>query len=343
MRIGYAPYSRELTQPADRRRFPYYAEKRGLDFELADPGGDYDVVVVTPRANLAQWAGYRPGRARIIFDIVDSYLDVPRTDPKALLRGPAKFAAGESRTPFFSWRRSVERILERAAAATCATPEQAAQIRRFCPNVHPILDFQTRMISVVKQDYEARAPFKLVWEGLGENVRWFSEIREPLAEVAGRHPLELHLVTAVRFKQISQRFWERDTAAIAKRFYDNVHIHQWTEDSVAQIATRCDLAVIPLPRDRPLEHGKPESKLVSFWRMGLPTVTSATPAYTRVMQAAGQHWQCASAADWVGALETLVEDREARERSGRGGHAFAEAEYSDERLLSAWDAVLASI
>ena len=48
------------------------------------------------------------------------------------------------------------------------------------------------------------------------------------------------------------------------------------------IATGCDLAVIPLPLDRPLERGKPESKLVSFWRMGMPVVTSSTPAYRRV-------------------------------------------------------------
>lgn len=343
MKIGYVPYSPELTQPADRRRFPYYAEKRGIEFELADPDREYDVVVVTPRANLAQWTAYRPGQAKLVFDLVDSYLDVPRTDPKAVLRGPAKFLAGESRTPFFSWRRAVERILARAAAVTCATPEQAIAIGRFCRNVHPILDFQTRMISQVKRDYEAGSPFKLVWEGLGENVRWFSEIRGPLAEVARRRPLELHLITAVRFKQVTQRFWTRETAAIAARIFDDVRIHQWTEDSVARIATACDLAVIPLPLDRPFERGKPESKLVSFWRMGLPTITSATPAYTRVMAAAGQHLCCSSAAEWADALQTLIEDRTARESAGRTGHAYAEAEYSDERLLKAWDAVLAGI
>lgn len=343
MRIGYVPYSADLDQPADRRRFPYYAEKRGLAFELADPDADYDVVVVTPRANLAQWTNYRTGRAKLVFDIVDSYLDVPRTDPKALLRGPAKFVAGESRTPFFSWRAAVERILQRAAAVTCATPEQAAVIARFCPNVHPILDFQTRMVSKVKQDYQAGSPFKLVWEGLGENVRWFSEIRAPLAEVARERALVLHLVTAVRFKQVSQRFWTRETASIAARFFEDVRVHQWTEDSVAEIATDCDLALIPLPLDRPLERGKPESKLVSFWRMGLPTVTAATPAYARVMTAAGQNLSCSSAAEWVSALRTLAEDAVARERAGSGGRAYAETHYSDDRLLRAWDTVLASL
>lgn len=343
MKIGYVPYGRDLTSPADRRRFPYYAEKRGIDYELADPDADYDVVIVTPRADLRRWAAYRPGASKLVFDIVDSYLDVPRTNPKAILRGPAKFAAGESSTPFFSWRRAVERILERADGATCATPEQAQAIARFCANVHPILDFQTNLISEVKQDYAGHEPFRLVWEGLGENVRWFSEIKGPLAELARRRPVQLQLVTAVRFKQVSQRFWMRDTIEIAHRFFDDVTIHPWTEGGLAGVATECDLALIPLPLDRPFERGKPESKLVSFWRMGLPVVTSATPAYRRVMDAAGQRLYCSTEAEWRDALERLGGDRQAREAAGRSGRAFADAEYADERLLAKWDRVLESL
>ena len=343
MRIGYVPYSAELNQPGDRRRFPYYARLRAIEFELAEPDRSYDLVVITPRTNLADWTAYHPGAAKLVFDLVDSYLDIPRTNPKAILRGPAKFVAREAHTPFFSYRRALERMLARADAATCATPEQAAAIAPHCRNVHPILDFQTNLIRAVKDDYSAGTPFKLVWEGLGENLRWFSEIKTPLAAVRRQRPLELHLVTAPRFKQVSQRFWTRDTAKLAARFFDDVHIHQWTEDGVAGIATRCDLAVIPLPLDRPLEGRKPESKLVSFWRMGLPTVTSSTPAYARVMDAAGQALHCANDAQWAATLAALAADEQARRAAGRGGREYAEREYSDERLVEAWDRVFASL
>ena len=33
MRIGYSPYSASLSEPGDRRRFPYYAAIKGLDFD----------------------------------------------------------------------------------------------------------------------------------------------------------------------------------------------------------------------------------------------------------------------------------------------------------------------
>jgi glycosyltransferase involved in cell wall biosynthesis len=343
MRVGYAPYDASLGQPADRRRFPFYAGHRGIDFELADPRRDYDLVVVTPRADLGAWSRYRPGRSKLVFDIVDSYLAIPRTNPKAILRGPAKFAAREARHPFFSYRRALESILGRADAVTCATPEQAAEIKPICANVHPILDFQSRLARRTKDDYRAGSPFHLVWEGLGENVRWFGEIGRALREVDARHPIILHLITAIEYREMVQRFWRRQTARIAARYFDRFRLYQWSEEMVSVIATACDLAVIPLPLDRPLERGKPESKLVSFWRMGMPVVTSATPAYVRAMRGAGQALYCVSEEEWVQVLGRLIDDAEARERAGRGGRAFAEREYGDERLISAWDRLLDSL
>lgn len=343
MRIGYVPYDRSLSQPADRRRFPYYAEQRGIEFELADPAESYDVVIVTPRADLNRWAKRPSAAGKLVFDIVDDYLAIPRSDPKALLRGPAKFAAGEARHPFFSYRRALESIIRRADAVTCATPEQAERIAPLCPNVHPILDFHSRLVRRVKDDYAAGEPFNLVWEGLGENARWFGLIAGALAEVGARRPIALHLITALEYRLHAQRFRRRRTARLVAGFADDVRIYQWSEEMLSVIATACDLALIPLPLDRPLERGKPESKLISFWLMGLPVLTSATPAYERAMAAAGQDHLCRSESAWAEAIARLVADSEAREQAGRGGRAFAEREYSKERLLAAWDNVLESV
>ena len=153
----------------------------------------------------------------------------------------------------------------------------------------------------------------------------------------------LHLITAIEYRELAQRFWRRRTSRIAARHFDHVRLYQWSEEMVSVIATACDLAVIPLPLDRPLERGKPESKLVSFWRMGMPTVTSSTPAYMRAMREAGQDLHCDSEGKWAEVLLRLIEDPEEREQAAMAGRAFAEREYGDERLLEAWDRVLESL
>jgi glycosyltransferase involved in cell wall biosynthesis len=342
-RIGYAPYGLDLSPPADRRRFPFYAHRRGIDFELADPDSAYDIVVVTPRADLQAWSHYRPGQSKVVFDMVDSYLDIPRWDPQAILRGPAKFLAREARHPFYSYRGAIERMLRRADATTCATPEQAAAISPLCANVHPILDFQSEVVAQIKEDYRAGSPFHLVWEGLATNVRWFREVGPALTEVHRRHPLVLHLISSLEYREFVQRFWRRQTSRIAARHFDNVRLYQWSEEMVSVIATACDAAVIPLPLDRPFVSGKSENKLIGFWRMGLPTVTSATPAYTRAMSEAGQDLVCTSQDEWIECLLRLIDDEGARRAAAQTGRAFAEQCSSEERLLAAWDRVFESV
>ena len=95
LRIGYVPVSANLQGPGDRRRFVYYARSRNLQFEIADPDKSYDVVVVTQMADLSVWSRYY--RGKIIYDAIDSYLVIPKTNVKGILRGLAKYLAGRSR------------------------------------------------------------------------------------------------------------------------------------------------------------------------------------------------------------------------------------------------------
>lgn len=344
-KIGYAANSSDLTHPADRRRFPVWARSRGADWELADidRASGYDIVVVTPRADLNRWrASVRPG-AKLVFDMVDSYLAIPASNPKQALRGPAKFLAGEASTPFYSYRKAIERIVERADAVTCATPEQAEALAPWSDNVHPILDIHSGLVRSVKEDYAKHRPFRLVWEGLGTNVHWFELIKPVLARISRDHPLSLHIISDIEFSEYVQKFGRRRVTRIVDGITDDVRLYQWSEEFLSLLATACDLAVIPLPTDRAYATDKPESKLVSFWRMGLPVVTAATPAYVRVMAAAEQELACASEEDWYRNITRMIEDDAFREAAGRDGRSFADDAYGEERLLERWDRVIDSL
>jgi hypothetical protein len=342
MKIGYAPYSRDLNHPGDQRRFPYYAKRRGIHFDLADPSEHYDLVVVTARGDLQRWSKY-PAGARVVYDMPDSYLAIPGHSPKALLRGTAKFVAGEAGSPFYSYHHAIERMLDRANGVVCASPEQADEVSRLCDNVHPILDFHGELVRSLKTDYSAGRPFNLVWEGLGNNVRWLRELAEPLAALDRRHPIALHVITELEYREFVQRFWRRSAVRIAAPVHRDVRLYQWSSEMVSVIATACDLAVIPLPLDRPFESHKPETKLIALWRMGLPVVASATPAYVRTMDAAGLPLYCRTSAEWIEHVRRLIEDDEMRRDAAERGRAFADSTHSEERQLRAWDRVMESV
>src|SRR4051812_29519527 len=91
-RIGYVPVTANLKGPGDRRRFAGYAQRRRLALEIAQPEEKYDVVVVSEMADITRWSRYAHGK--VVYDLCDSYLAIPRTDLQQLLRGPAKYFAG---------------------------------------------------------------------------------------------------------------------------------------------------------------------------------------------------------------------------------------------------------
>ena len=94
LRIGYAPYSYNLNRPGDRRRFCYYAYKRNLNFEIANPCHEYDIVVVTEQVDLSLWSQYRSAKRKIIFELTNLYLAAPKNNIKSQLRGLARLGAG---------------------------------------------------------------------------------------------------------------------------------------------------------------------------------------------------------------------------------------------------------
>lgn len=342
LRIGYVPYRPDLSAPGDRRRFPWWAERRGVPFSLADPDGDYDLVVLSARADITTWV-HQPLRTRLVYDLIDSYLAVPRTSPKALLRGAAKFAVRETAHLSLSYRRSIEMMCRRADAVVCSTEEQRSQIGRLSTNVHVVLDAHSELGSWRKADYRAGSPFRLVWEGLPDTVRHFEVVAPVLAQVAAERPLELHLITDLRRYRWLGRVGTQSTSRIARELFEPTFLYEWNLGLLGPIATACDLAVIPLDLEDRFAAGKPENKLLMLWRLGMPTITSATPSYKRAMKGAGLDMTCSTAEDWRIALRRYCGDETARQQAGTAGRAYVERHHSEDTLIEAWDRVVRSV
>jgi len=343
-RIGYSTLRDDPTGPGDRRRFCRYAAQRGLAWEIARPDRAYDIVVSSVGGDLSSWRRL-PRATKFVFDMVDSYLTAPGADPRAPLRGLFKFLTGHTRHLHLDFRQLIIDCLRRADAVICSTEEQRESIRPYCTNVHEILDIQSEAVQHVKRDYARGERFQLVWEGLALNLHTFRAIAAPLRSLAARHPIALHLVTDLECPRGSTYLWKRPTRDVVREVIgmDHVLVHEWSVDRVSAVAMECDLAVIPIPLDVPFLRGKPENKLVLFWRMGMPVVTSATPAYERAMRAAGLSLTCRTEDEWLTTLERLMLDENPRREAGRLGAAHAEAAYSESGLLARWDDVFRSV
>ncbi len=340
-RIGYAPYSAGFDRPGDRRRFAGYAQRRQLPIEIADPAQAYDLVVVTENADITTWCRYDKGR--VVYDLIDSYLAIPRSDLKGHLRGLAKFVTGQHRHLGLDHWHAIEQMCRRADAVVCTTVEQQRDIGKFSTNVHIVLDLHATVTRQAKTDYATGAVFRLVWEGLPATVDSLRSIKSALQAIGRHRLLELNVVTdPVCFRHLG-RFGRRNTLDLVQDLCAQVKLHQWTEETCADIICSCDAAVIPLDLTDPFAAGKPENKLLLLWRMGMPVVASASPAYARAMVAAGVDLTCANGDDWRIKLEYLIADETARANAGRRGREYAEGHFSEAQLLARWDAIFATL
>ncbi|MCK5608112.1 hypothetical protein KAR91_39895 [Candidatus Pacearchaeota archaeon] len=343
LRIGYVPISDKLDQPGDKRRFCYYANKRGVAFEIAKPSESYDLVVVTQSGDLSVWNDYQKGNAKIVYDFIDSYLAIPRWNLKGLLRGLGKYVAGQSQYLRLDHWKNLQDMCRRADAVICSTDEQKQDILQFCQNVHIILDIHSSVTRTVKTDYSAGDVFNFVWEGLPQNIQPFYEIKDVLESLKQNHKIALHIVTDLEYGQYLKKYRKRHTVDITRKLFDYVYIYEWNEQLCSTIISACDMALIPLPLNNPLYKGKPENKLLLFWRMGVPVVTSASPAYLRAMNGCGLTMTCRTTEDWIRVLEHYMGDEEARQDVGQRGLAYANEHYSEETILKRWDDVFASV
>jgi hypothetical protein len=347
LRIGYFPASPDFGAPSDRRRFVYYARQRGLKIEYADPGEKYDLVVLNQRSDLSTWVRYRPGESRIVYEANDSYISVPATELKQMFRGAFKFLSGQSRRLQLNYRRAVEEMCRRSDAVVVSTDEQQDLVKDLCRNVHQILDFQDDDVHMVKTRYTRGDTFNFVWEGLASSGIPMELLRELLEPISKECKVALHIITDLVYHRFSNIIGKTHTAERVKRefggFARHVYVYQWNPLALSTVATAADMALIPIDLNNTFHRGKPENKLLLLWRMGVPTLTSATPGYIRAMSRAGLDMACADLDEWRERLRHYMQDESARERAARLGLQTATTAYSRAEMLRRWDGVMESL
>ena len=340
--VGYVPYSHDLDRPADRRRFPRYAAIRSLPFNTVSGWQDSQTIVLSTAADITRWVR-APSSCRIVVDLPDAFLDEGRGLKRAV-RGLAKWAGGETRHLVINYHKAVERLLERADAVVCSTDEQAARIVRHCHNVHPILDLHGEL-ECLSPTIRTSDQLDIVWEGLTATLPAVRQMLPALRAMASRIDVRLHLVTDLVAPRYMNRFLVSRTEDVVSDWGIEVRLHQWSIDTLTEVARGCDIAIVPVDLADPMALGKPENRMRIFWRLGLPVVASASPANVRAASLAGLEDRvlCTTTDDWRRTLEYLHHRPDDRLAIAQAGQAAALCAYSEESLVQRWDRLFESL
>lgn len=346
IRIGYVPISNDLSAPGDRRRVAFWAKDRGhqIVLDLSEP---FDVLLLSERSNLSAYRKGVGGRP-IVFDLVDGYL-ASESLLHDWLRGTSKVATGQlSGTPK-PFTKFVQNLCSQASAVICSSPEQRQMILPFSKNVHVILDSHEEIphLPFAKLEQNSNQPSHILWEGMPATLGGVGEIRGALANLQKRGGIHLNFVTDSTYHRLLGKFFSTNTSSLLKRHLQDVYavseIIPWSQSNLVNAARRSSVAIIPIQLQNKLQYMKPENRLLIMWRLGLPCLTSSSPAYKRVALSAGTDTICETPKQWESQLSRVLEDHEFARDVVAKGQAYLAENHNSEILLSKWDRAFQSV
>lgn len=334
-RIGYVPYSKDLSHPDDRRRFPYFARRKEAPYEIATVQQHYDIILLPAPSNLSLWMDYKKKhpQTRFIFEMVDGLTH--QTDWKnILLRGIGRYIIGKEKRPTLNHRNLLIKWIKSADMVICSNPRIKEEILPWNNNVVLDLDYLQHEYPCMKTDYSIHGKMKLLWEGQGVVLPKLLAYQEVFSRVNSF--CELHVVTAPSYPRIGQ-FLHRKTEDFLKELPITTHFHPWSLEKNASLFAMADCGLIPLHKEDVYGWHKPANKLISYWFSGIPTLASDTPAYTAVAEMTESNFICSSPEEWMKKIQAF-RDMTPDERKLEAGrkYQFAKSLFSNEVHDAFW-------
>lgn len=346
LKIGYQSLSLDLSHPGDRRRIVFWAKNRGHEI-LVNETEDVDIIVISEKADFNKFEKSN-FKAPIVFDLIDGYL-APEHFVTDFTRGATKVLASQLSGRPKKFTSFIKALCEKSDLVICSTPEQQITITAFARNVHVILDSHDEfpLLASSKEKDNYKKTKELLWEGMPYTLEGIRQLDKPLQKISNVTQIQLNILADLTYSKYLGKYFTVETQKIIinslKRSHSISKLTPWTLRNIVEVATNTNLAVIPINLKSPLQFLKPENRLLIMWRLGLPCLTSASPAYTRVMTEAGIEGTCTTESDWEEMIRQLLSDREYAEKNLTLGQKYLTKFHSKEILLEKWDRAIASI
>jgi hypothetical protein len=339
--VGYVPYSNDLSHPGDRRRLNSWATNIGIELNTTSPL-DSDILVLSNNANFNYWLAR--SKVPTIIDLVDGYLGETPNLTRDILRNVVRSFKGKSQFHSITYTRALKEACRRASAVIVASEEQRIDVLKFNSNVYVIPDNLSELNSYLdKASFNTKKRRNIIfWEGYGFTLKHFAQLSLELDTFLVDNDFELALVTNLKFARWGGYIGKIDTAKLVKKMFPSsssrIIIVPWTLDNLFEFASKSKFAIIPINARDKFAYLKPENKLISMWRLGLPTIFSPIPSYVRVSDEANLSEYCVNQDDWLERLDWVANfnDNEFWEKS----LSEINTNYSEQVILSKWNEVI---
>lgn len=335
LKIGYVPYLKDLSQPADRRRFPFFAKANNISFEIADQNKKYDVVLLTAFTDLSQWLVYKKKNpnTRFIFEMVDSLI-FSNGLFNSLFRGVGRYVMGKESSLHLNYKSILIKWLKVADLVICSSTGTKTVIEQWNKNVVVSLDYMQNEVIKKKCNYTIDGKMKLVWEGQGVVCQQLLNYKELFRRVSSF--CDLYIITDETYPQYGGLI-KKDISSIVNHLPINTFFHKWEIYKNFEMLINYDCGVIPLDKNNEMSFYKPANKLISFSFAGLPTVVSDIPAYVEFMDRSGTNLYCSNVDEWVSKLQAIKNlSSEEREAIAIKNLDYVTRNYSNEALHQSW-------
>jgi hypothetical protein len=346
LRIGYWPLAPSLNSAGDRRRLMFWANARGHNV-VTDQAQRVDVIVASENSDFNS-VYFVQKNTPIIFDLVDAYL-LPLNDFEDFARGIAKKISGQISGGIKPFSHHVRDFCLNADAVICSSIEQEKLIMGYNSNTHVILDSHEEVpfVNITKPRASLSSTHRILWEGQPATIRAVRLISPALQELSKRFPLDLDFVTDESYFRILNKFLKRSTLSVLQKDLNEirnlVNVVPWSTDNLVQCGEASTIAMIPVDLNIPMHRLKPENRLLIMWRLGLPCLTSPSPAYVRVSRQAEVIAACNTSEEWVENLNRLITDPGFAFNEIVAGQNYLREYHNQKILLKKWDDAFQSV
>jgi hypothetical protein len=346
LKIGYWPLSQTLNSAGDRRRLIFWAKARGHTV-VTDLSESVDVIVASENSDFNS-SYFAQGKIPVIFDLVDAYLS-PLNAYDDLARGLAKKLSRQISGGVKPFSYHVRDFCVSSAAVICSSVEQEEVIKGYNTNTHIILDSHGEIPFIDPQHLKAGISneCRILWEGQPATIRGVKQISSVLFQLSETNKLHIDFVTDEKYFQFLNRHIEKTTLSLLKKdlspIAQLVNIVPWSPDNLVECAKENSVAMIPIDLSVPMQRLKPENRLLIMWRLGLPCLTSPSPAYARVAHQAGVSAVCDNIQDWLDNFNRLLNDPGFAHNEIMSGQNYLRENHNRDILLNKWDLVIESV